>query len=66
MPQIMNRKGVEFSVVLLEPGVWRWQFQIDGTVRMGTTKTNLKGMAARKAEMRIDQELKMQRSLVRN
>jgi hypothetical protein len=63
--KIMNRKGVEFSVMLLEPGLWRWQFQIDETVRTGTTKTNLKGMAARRAELQIDRELRMPRSLAR-
>ena len=54
----MNRKGVEFNVVQIEPGLWRWQFQIDETVTTGTAKTNLRGMAARRAEMRIDRDLK--------
>jgi len=54
----MNRKGVEFNVVQIEPGLWRLQFQIDETVTTGTTKTNLRGMAARRAEMRIDRDLK--------
>ena len=54
----MNRKGVEFNVVQIEPGLWRWQFQIDETVTTGTAKTNLRGMAARRAEMRIDPDLK--------
>jgi hypothetical protein len=50
----MNRKGIEFSLVQVTPDVWRWQFQIDETVTTGKTQTRLKGMAARRAQERID------------
>jgi hypothetical protein len=24
----MNRKGIEFTLLLIEPGLWKWRFQI--------------------------------------
>lgn len=59
----MNRKGVEFTVLQVEDDLWQWEFRIDETVTTGKTKTRLKGMAARKAEQRIDRELKKPRDL---
>jgi hypothetical protein len=56
----MNRKGVEFALLLIKPGLWKWQFQIAETV---TTETNLKGKAAHRASDRIDRELREPRSL---
>jgi hypothetical protein len=61
----MIRKGVEFSLVQVKPGLWKWEFQIEKTVTTGKTKSNLMGMAARKAQQRIDQELKKPRELAR-
>ena len=54
----MNRKGIEFSLVQLDADLWRWQFRIGETLTTGKTTTKLRGMAARKAQMRIDCELK--------
>jgi hypothetical protein len=62
----MNRKGIEFSLVQVTPDVWRWQFQIDGTVTTGNTQTRLKGMAARRAQERIDRALRLPRDLRRS
>ena len=59
----MNRKGVEFTLLLIAPGVWRWRFQIDETVSTGKTQTNLVGMAAHSVHARIDREMKKPRSL---
>jgi len=53
----MNRKGIEFSLLLIEPGLWQWRFQIGETVSTGKTKTNLMGMAARRVNQRIDRVL---------
>jgi hypothetical protein len=57
----MNRKGVEFTLVQAEPGLWKWQFQIGETVTTGKTHSNLMGMAAHSAQKRIDRELKKPR-----
>lgn len=39
----MIRKGVEFTLLLIEPGLWQWRFQIGKTVTNGKTHTNLEG-----------------------
>jgi CheY-like chemotaxis protein len=54
----MIRKGVEFTVGLIEPGLWKWQFQIGETVTSGRTQTKLRGLAIRRAECRIDNALR--------
>lgn len=64
--QAMNRRGIEFSLVQLEPDLWRWQFQIGEVVMTGKTKTSLKGMAARRAQERIDRALRLPRDLRRS
>ena len=60
----MNRKGVEFSLIQVEPGLWKWQFQIGDTVKSGKTHSNLMGLAARRVQIRIDRELKKPRELL--
>lgn len=60
----MNRKGVEFSLTQVEPDVWKWQFQIGNTVTTGQTNSRLMGIAAHRAQKRIDQELKKPRDLM--
>lgn len=54
----MIRKGVEFTLLLIEPGLWQWRFQIGKTVTNGKTHTNLEGLAARRAKSRIDGALR--------
>jgi hypothetical protein len=53
----MNRKGVEFSLIQIEPGLWKWQFQVGDTVTTGETRSNLRGLAAHGVHQRIDREL---------
>ena len=59
----MNRRGVEFSLTQVEPGLWKWEFQIGDTVTNGKTQSNLMGMAARRVQQRIDRELGKPRDL---
>ena len=47
--EITIRNGVEFTLLLIEPGMWRRRFQIGELATTGTTKTNLRGLAARRA-----------------
>jgi hypothetical protein len=54
----MIRKGVEFTVQFIEPGLWKWHFQIGEAVTNGETHTKLMGMATRRAEARIDRALR--------
>ena len=53
----MNRRGVEFTVTQVEPGLWKWHFQIGEKITTGQTHSNLMGMAARRVQQRIDREL---------
>jgi hypothetical protein len=62
----MNRRGVEFTVMQIEQGLWQWRFQIGDTVKTGKTQTSLMGMAARRVQQRIDRELKRQRDVMRS
>jgi hypothetical protein len=59
----MNRRGIEFTVVQVEPGLWQWLFRIGEAVTIGKTKTRLKGMAAHSVQQRIDRELRKPREL---
>jgi hypothetical protein len=61
----MIRRGITFTLLQVEPGLWKWEFQIDKTVTTGKTKSNLMGMAARTAQQRIDEELRKPRGLTR-
>ena len=54
----MNRRGIEFTLAQVEPGLWRWRFQIGDKVTTGNTKANLMGLATRRVQQRIDIELK--------
>ena len=54
----MTRKGIEFTLLLVELGLWKWRFQMGKTVTTGKTQTNLMGLAARRAELRIDGALR--------
>jgi hypothetical protein len=60
----MTRHGVDFTLVQIEPGLWRWQFQVGETVTTGKTKTALKGMAVCRATQRIDRELRKQSGML--
>jgi hypothetical protein len=54
----MNHKGVEYTLTMIEPGVWKWEFRIDEKVMAGKVRTNLRGLAQRRAEAKIDLFLK--------
>ena len=55
----MMYRGVQYTVAAgLEPNVWRWCFQIGDIVTSGKTKTTLSGLAARRAQIRINAALK--------
>jgi hypothetical protein len=54
----MNHKGVEYTLATIEPGIWKWEFRIDQKVMAGRIRTNLKGLAQRRVETKIDLYLK--------
>ena len=55
----MNHKGVDYSLALTEtPGIWKWQFRIDGEVKTGRTETRINLLAIRRVQLQIDRALK--------
>ena len=54
----MIYKGIEFSVTLAAPDIWKWQFRIGDTVKTGRTEARLSLLAIRRVQLRIDRELK--------
>ena len=58
----MIHKGIEFAVMATEaPGIWRWQFTINGKTRTGRTEARLELLAIRRVKLKIDRELKLTR-----
>lgn len=55
----MDYKGIEFSLKMIEPGIWKYRFQIGRAVKTGRTKTTLEHLAIRSVHTRIDRELKL-------
>jgi hypothetical protein len=59
----MNHRGVDFTLIQVEPGLWKWRFQIGEAVTTGRAEANLMGLAARRVQLRIDRELRKPRDL---
>lgn len=54
----MMHRGVEYTVTMSAPGVWKWQFRIGDTVKTGKTETNIRPLAIRRVRQQIDRELR--------
>jgi hypothetical protein len=55
----MKHKGIEYMVMpSTTPGIWKWEFRIGDLVKTGKTETRVAQLAARRAELKIDLELK--------
>jgi hypothetical protein len=54
----MIYKGVEYTVTAVAPGIWKWQFRIDGRVITGKTEAKLYLLAVRRVQLRINRERK--------
>ncbi len=54
----MKHRGVEYTVTPSAPGVWQWQFRIGDAVISGKTETNIRLLAVRRVQLRIDREFK--------
>jgi DNA-binding response OmpR family regulator len=50
-------KGIEYSLKLVEPGVWEYRFHIGRAIKTGTTKVISQHLAIRRVEERIGREL---------
>jgi hypothetical protein len=60
--QLLHR-GIEYSVLKVEPGIWKWTFRIGGDVTTGKTATNIDLLAARRVQLRINRALTERDSL---
>ena len=54
----MIYRGVEYTVMEVGLGIWKWQFRIGEKVVVGKTEARLELLAIRRIQMRIDRELK--------
>jgi hypothetical protein len=41
IPQAMNRRDFEFTIMQVEPGLWQWQFRIGETLSTGKAPTKI-------------------------
>jgi hypothetical protein len=53
----MNYKGIEFSLKSVEPGIWKYRFQVGRAIKTGATKVSHEHLAIQRVEKRIDREL---------
>jgi DNA-binding response OmpR family regulator len=53
----MSYKGIEYSLKLVEPGIWEYRFHIGRAIKTGTTKVSPEHLAIRRVEERIGREL---------
>jgi hypothetical protein len=53
----MNYKGIEYSLKSVEPGIWKYRFQVGRAIKTATTKVSHERFAIRRVEQRIDREL---------
>jgi DNA-binding response OmpR family regulator len=53
----MNYKGIEYSLKLVEPGIWEYRFLIGRAIKTGTTRVTYEHLAIRRVEERIGREL---------
>ena len=54
----MRHRGIEFELKMIEPGIWKYRFQIGRAVKTGKTKAKVDLMAKRQVGKRIDRELR--------
>jgi DNA-binding response OmpR family regulator len=53
----MSYRGIEYSLKLVEPGVWEYRFHIGRAIKTGATKVVHEHLAIRRVEERIGREL---------
>ena len=55
---IYRHRDIEYTLTNVEPGLWKWSFEIDGKSKHGTTHAQLDLLAQRRVCMIIDRELR--------
>ena len=54
----MVHRGIEFTVTAVAPDIWKYQFRLGDRVIEGKTEAKLGLLAIRRAQIRIDRELR--------
>ena len=57
-PGPVGQAWLPFPAPDREPNVWRWQFRVGDKVATGKTATALRGIAARRPQIKIDEALR--------
>jgi hypothetical protein len=55
----MTYKGIEFTLKMAVPGIWKYRFYVGRGIKIGTTKTDLESVAVQRIQKRIGRELKI-------
>jgi hypothetical protein len=55
----VNYKGIEYTIKMTKPGIWKYRFQIGRAIKVGTTRVKLEQVAVQRVQKRIDRELKI-------
>jgi hypothetical protein len=58
----VNYKGIEFTLKMIQPGIWTYRFQIGRAVKRGKTRAKTEQLAVSRVNNRIGRELKTQES----
>jgi hypothetical protein len=58
----VNYKGIEYTIKMTKPGVWKYRFQVGRAIKIGTTKVEHQFVAVERVEKRIDRELRIAES----
>ena len=56
----MIHKGIQFSLDEIEPGVWRWEYELGGQAKSGRFQVSSRAGARRRAILKIDFDLRSQ------
>ena len=54
----MDYKGIKFSLKMIQPGIWKYRFQIGRAIKTGRKKSTFE-LAIRAVHTRIDREMKL-------
>jgi hypothetical protein len=55
----MTYKGIDYTLKMVAPGIWKYRFFIGRGIKIGTTKTGQESVAIQRTQKRIDRELKI-------
>jgi hypothetical protein len=54
----VNYKGIEFTLKMIMPGIWKYRFQIGRAIKHGKTRAKSEPLAISRVRNRIGREIK--------